>query len=291
MTDLLNRNASAGSAERVREIEALGPWFHNLHLPDGAQTAPDHPLGDFPSDMWQALSPSIPADLEGWTALDIGCNSGLYSVELARRGAHVTAIDIEPLFLRQAAWAAREFDVADRITLHEMPVYDVHRLGTSFDLVLFMGVFYHLRYPLLALDIVARAVRRTLVFQSLSMPGNDVFDLTTARRGIADRVDFLHPGWPKMAFVEHEFAGDSTNWWIPNHAAVEAMLRSAGLRILSHPGREMYLCEPDESVAWRRVTVDPEMHSAIGRADDPPRFGRAGRNVDSVASDPWPRSA
>jgi len=74
-------------------LEALGPWFHNLHLPDGTQTAPDHPLGDYPSYKWQLLAPALPADLDGWTALDIGCNAGFYSFELARRGAQVTAID------------------------------------------------------------------------------------------------------------------------------------------------------------------------------------------------------
>ncbi len=69
------------------DIAALGPWFHNLHLPDGRQTAPGHPLGDFPSFKWRELAPSLPQDLTGWSALDIGCNAGFYSFELARRGA------------------------------------------------------------------------------------------------------------------------------------------------------------------------------------------------------------
>ena len=76
----------------ARRIEALRPWFHNLHLPDGSQTAPDHPLGDFPAYKWQEIAPTLPEDLGGWRVLDIGCNAGFYSLELARRGAVVTAI-------------------------------------------------------------------------------------------------------------------------------------------------------------------------------------------------------
>src|SRR6185312_14831575 len=56
------------------DIAALAPWFHNLHLPDGRQTAPDHSLGDFPAFKWREIEPHIPQDLSGWRVLDIGCN-------------------------------------------------------------------------------------------------------------------------------------------------------------------------------------------------------------------------
>src|SRR5687768_17978800 len=133
---------SAGSSSP--EIAALGPWFHNLHLPDGVQTAPDHPLGDFPRFKWRRLAPHLPEDLTGWTALDIGCNAGFYSFELARRGAKVTGIDSEPLYLRQAEWLAGEFFRDNRPTFRRMQVHELARLGgdldEQFDLVLFMGV-------------------------------------------------------------------------------------------------------------------------------------------------------
>jgi tRNA (mo5U34)-methyltransferase len=48
-----------------------------------------------------------------------------------------------------------------------------------------------------------------------------------------------------MAFIEHSFSGDPTNWWVANHAAVEAMLRSTGMRVRAYPGDEIFLCEPD----------------------------------------------
>src|SRR5918998_3983061 len=116
-----------------RDITALGPWFHNLHLPGGDETAPDHPLGDFPAFKWREIAPHLPADLTGWTALDIGCNAGFYTFELARRGAHVTGIDVEPLFLRQAEWAAREFGLEHQVAFRRMHVYDLAHADEQFD--------------------------------------------------------------------------------------------------------------------------------------------------------------
>jgi len=84
------------------EIKALEPWFHNIHLPDGTQTAPYHELGDFPMLKWKAIAPHLPGDLSSWKAVDVGCNAGFYSVELAKRGAKVTGIDIDEHYLRQA---------------------------------------------------------------------------------------------------------------------------------------------------------------------------------------------
>src|SRR5829696_8688136 len=158
----------ARNRERQDDIARLGPWFHNLHLPDGIETAPGHPLGDFPRYKWNVLAPHLPARLDGWRALDIGCNAGYYSFELARRGARVTGIDVDPHYLDQARWAARQFGLESQVTFRRMQVYDLARMEEQFDLVLFLGVFYHLRYPLLGLDLVARRVRRQLVFQTLT---------------------------------------------------------------------------------------------------------------------------
>jgi len=290
MTDLLQHDVSAPSEARTREIAALGPWFHNLHLPDGALTAPNHALGDFPLDVWTCISDSIPRDLAGWTALDIGCNSGFYSVELARRGARVTAMDVEPLFLRQAAWAAREYGVQELVEVRQGSVYDLARQDDSYDLVLFMGVLYHLRYPMVALDAVARSVRRMMVFQSLTMPGVEQEPDTARPRGIDDREDFLHPGWPKMAFIEHELAGDPTNWWAPNDSALQALLRSSGFRITSRPGRELYVCEPvPGSGAWSSARGAAEFAAAAGRvAPDATAFDAASGREASGAGDSMP---
>ena len=250
-------------ASLADEIAALGPWFHNLHLPDGTQTVPDHFLGDFPTFKWRQIRDHLPADLSGWTALDIGCNAGFYSFELARRGAAVTGIDHDPHYLRQARWAAGQFGLGTQVRFCEMQVYDLAASPETYDLVLFRGVLYHLRYPLLGLDIVARKVRRRLIFQTLTMPGEEVCE-PPADLPIYERDALLEPGWPKMAFIEHRLANDPTNWWAPNHAAVEAMLRSAGLKVVERPGHEIYVCEPGEP-REERAWIEEEMRAATGR--------------------------
>jgi tRNA (mo5U34)-methyltransferase len=259
MTETLSKPTSP----LAEEIASLGPWFHNLHLPDGTQTAPDHFLGDFPSYKWEQVRRFLPEDLSGWTALDIGCNAGFYSIQLARRGARVTGIDYDPHYLAQARWASRQLGVEDRVEFREMQVYDLARSRETWDLVLFMGVLYHLRYPLLGLDIVARRVRRLMIVQTLTMPGLEVAD-PPADFGIDERERMLDPGWPRMAFIEHRLAGDPTNWWAPNHAGVEAMLRSAGLAVTDAPGHEIYVCKPGaprEEVGW----IEDEMLAATGQ--------------------------
>jgi tRNA (mo5U34)-methyltransferase len=236
----MSRHTPTGKQLRAT-IEALGPWFHNVHLPDGTQTAPDHRFGDFPSFKWRKLESSVPADLHGWSVLDIGCNAGYYSVELARRGATVLGIDVEPLYLRQARWVAQQCDLQDRLQFMQADVYDLIRQRRLFDLVWFAGVFYHLRYPLLALDLVRSVTGRLMMFQTMTMPGEASAD-APADLPLEQRAAMLEESWPKMAFIEHRLAGDATNWWAPSHACVESLLRSAGFKILARPEHEFYLC-------------------------------------------------
>jgi tRNA (mo5U34)-methyltransferase len=227
------------------EISALAPWFHNLHLPDGTQTAPGHFLGDYPSFKWRHLARALPEDLTGWSVLDIGCNAGFYSFELARRGARVRAMDIDERYLRQGEWAARKFGLDRRVEFCKGHVLDLLGSRHTYDLVWFTGVFYHLRYPVLALDLVRAVTGRLMMFQSLTMPGRPRG--TPENVSIDEREELLEDDWPKMAFIEHRLAGDPTNWWAPNAACVEALLRTAGFRIVARPEHEFYLCTPVEA--------------------------------------------
>lgn len=247
----------------AEEARALAPWFHNLQLPDGTRTAPGHPLGDFPASKWRRCQRLLPEDLTGRTVLDIGTNGGFYAIECARRGAQVTALDLDRRYLRQARWASEVFGVSDRIELVHAQVYDMAEWDRTFDIVLFLGVFYHLRYPLLGLDIVAHRAKDLCLFQSLTMPGPS---------GAAPKEDHtIHEtrlltdkDWPAMAFIEGKWAGDKTNWWVPNPNGVEAMLRSAGFDLLDREG---------DTLLARRSKVPPatdtwdqsEYLSATGR--------------------------
>ncbi len=251
---------SAGSSGLDGAIRALGPWFHNLHLPDGAQTAPDHPLGDFPSFKWRQIGGALPADLSGQRALDVGCNAGFYSFELARRGADVLAIDHDPHYLHQARWARERYELAGSVEFRELGVYDLAHLGETFDLVLFLGVLYHLRYPLLGLDLVAERTRGTLVLQTLTMPGGAPRGEAPLDVGIDEREQLRDPDWPAAAFVEHRLAGDPTNWWVPSAGAVEAMVRTTGFAVRHRPGHEIWICEREREAPHR-----DELERATGR--------------------------
>ena len=223
-----------------QRIDELAPWFHNVTL-QGIATAPEHFLGDYPRAHWQTFAHVLPDDLTGRTVLDVGCNAGFFAVEMKRRGAaRVVGIDADDRYLAQARLVADAH--GEEIEFRRMNVYDVAQLGERFDLVLFMGVLYHLRHPLLALDLLhAHAVGDLLLCQSLlrgALDGAPVEeDYPFAHTGVFARDDY-----PRLHFVEQRYADDQTNWWIPNGPCLAAMLRSAGFRILERPVPEVFLC-------------------------------------------------
>lgn len=229
------------SQEHVRkQIQELGPWFHNIDL-GGVQTAPAHFLGDYPGSKWRRFQHAIPHDLRGKTVLDVGCNGGFDSVEMKRRGAaYVLAIDTDPAYLAQARFAAEMCGA--EIEFRQMDVYSVPELGRKFDLVLFMGVLYHLRHPLLALDLLSEhCVKDLFVFQS-HLRGSDIIAQPEPDYPFEAPGVFEQEGFPVLYFVEHSYAGDPTNWWIPNRACAEAMLRSAGFDVLENLTVDVHIC-------------------------------------------------
>jgi len=223
-----------------RRATALGEWFHNIDL-HGVPTAPNHFLGDYPTVKWRRFAEAVPQDLTGRSVLDIGCNGGFYSLEMKRRGAaRVLGVDADEGYLAQARFAA-EVSGLD-IEFRKLSVYDVGTLGEKFDVVLFMGVLYHLRHPLLALDLIHEHVAGDcLVFQSMQR-GADTVVPVQEDYDFWDTAEFDRADWPKLHFIEHRYAHDETNWWVPNRACVEAMLRSAGFAVTAHPEPEVYIC-------------------------------------------------
>lgn len=247
--------------ELRRRIEELGPWFHNMEL-RGVWTAPDHFLGNYPEVKFAGFRDALPADLTGKSVLDIGCNGGFYSFEMKRRGAaRVVGIDTDSCYLRQARFAASVLGLD--VDFRELAVWQVARLGEKFDLVIFMGVLYHLRHPLLALDLIHEHVAKDLLlFQSLQRGSRDVVDVAEDY-DFNEPAPFDEPGYPKLHFVERRYSHDETNWWIPNRACTEAMLRSAGFAIEARPEEEVYLCRR------RAIEVPPDGPHAVYPAMTP----------------------
>lgn len=260
VSDHLSEVSPTDTSQLAQRISSLGEWFHNLDL-HGVPTAPHHFLGDFPSIKWKLIADAIPADLTGATVLDVGCNGGFYSIEMKKRGAkYVLGIDVDDRYLSQARFAAETLGVD--IDLRKCSIYHADQLPGQFDFVLFMGVFYHLRYPLFALDKLIKKVSGKLVFQTMVRGSVDVQEWDDDYPFWNTQI-FSQQNFPAMYFIEKSYSHDPTNWWIPNRAAVEAMLRSSGLKIESHPEPETWVCSPESVTRDGRYILDHELEGTL----------------------------
>ncbi len=186
-------------------------WFHSIDLGGGVVT------NGIVDTAYRLALLDLPASLEGLSVLDIGAWDGFFSFECERRGAsRVVAADHYswhgPGWGTKAAFQLAREALGSRVEDVDIDVMDLspERVGT-FDVVLFLGVLYHLRHPLLALERVASVTGNLLILET-------VVDMVGIRR-------------PAMAFYpDRELNGDPTNWWGPNVPAVRGMLTSVGFQ-------------------------------------------------------------
>ncbi|OFW57285.1 MAG: hypothetical protein A2V52_08555 [Actinobacteria bacterium RBG_19FT_COMBO_54_7] len=194
--------------ELKAEVESFD-WWHTIDLGDGIVT----PGRDNSPRKLERLR--LPDDLTGKSVLDIGAWDGFFSFEAERRGAsRVLAVD--SYAWNGSTWGSkRGFELArealgSNVEDSEMEVLDLSpsTIGT-FDVVLFLGVLYHMRYPLLTLKKISDITRELLILET-------VVDLLSIRR-------------PAMAiYPEGVLYGDISNWNGINPAGLEAMLKEVG---------------------------------------------------------------
>lgn len=199
------------SEQSLREQMDAIKWFHSIELAPGITTSGI----DVTADRVSVLR--LPGDLSGKTVLDVGAWDGFFSFEAERRNAaRIVAADM--FAWHGDNWSGKEgFDLARRARRSKVEDVDIDvmdlapdRVGT-FDLVLFLGVLYHVRHPLLALERVASVTGDQLILETH-------VDLTWTHR-------------PAMAFYPgYELRLDPTNWWGPNPEAVKAMLYAVGFK-------------------------------------------------------------
>lgn len=194
--------------ELKKELASIR-WRHRMDLGNGIIT----PGVDDPAQRLRRMH--LPEDLSGMTVLDVGACDGFFSFEAERRRAsRVVALD--KFYWGVPGWRTNAgFDLArkaldSKVEDREMDVMDISpdTVGT-YDVVLFIGVLYHMRHPLLALERVASVTRHLLVLETA--------------------IDDDWSSRPSMVFYpDSELAGDPTNWWGPNTRAVKAMLKDVG---------------------------------------------------------------
>jgi tRNA (mo5U34)-methyltransferase len=178
-------------------------------------------------------------------------------------------VDSDDRYLAQAKLASDVLGFPD-IELRKLDVYDVGALGERFDIVIFMGVLYHLRHPLLALDLIREHVAGDmLLFQSMQRGSKNVLKLDEDY-DFSESDLFFEASYPKLHFVERSYSGDWTNWWIPNRACSEAMLRASGFTIEQRIEEEVYLCRLADRPygAWNPAVVYPAKGSKTGELND-----------------------
>jgi tRNA (mo5U34)-methyltransferase len=197
--------------ELRRQVDSLR-WYHTIDLGHGIVT---RGVDNSPERLARV---HLPPDLSGRSVLDIGAWDGYFSFEAERRRAsRVVATDHYAWHgtgwgtgQGKAGFQLARTALSSRVEDVDIDVLDLNpgRVGT-FDVVLFLGVLYHLPNPLLALERVASVTSGLLILETV--------------------VDMVGLSRPAAAFYgDRELNDDPTNWWGPNHAAVVGMLRSVG---------------------------------------------------------------
>jgi tRNA (mo5U34)-methyltransferase len=149
-----------------QRINELGPWFHNFEIAQDVWTSPDSPFPgpDYPARRWEHVEPLF-RDLSGKACLDVGCSSGFFSLKAKELGAaSVLGVDSGEQIraIEQARFASEALGLP--VTFDTVSAYDLARVGGQFDVVFFLGVFYHLRHPLVALEAIRSICTGSMIF-------------------------------------------------------------------------------------------------------------------------------
>jgi tRNA (mo5U34)-methyltransferase len=224
-------------AETVRRLIAgHGRWFHVLELAPGILT-PGEDSNRLKLPILDRLG--LPADARGLRALDVGCSDGYFSFELERRGAEVVAMDVVEETASGFA-TAREI-LGSRVDYRVDNVYNLDPVRHGrFDLVLFLGVLYHLRKPLAALDALRGVVAEGGVLFLATLLIDDYVLLPDGSTTTLAELDPRLAGIPLwQAYPRDSLNGDFTNCFAPNRRALEAALEEARFRVEGFEQHEM----------------------------------------------------
>ena len=158
-------------------IKNIGPWFHNIEIFEGVFTREINPMQgpqpiNHPLSRWEGLKPHIPTDMSGLNILDVGSADGFFSVEFAKRGAHVLAVDSWKAMLDRVDFLAEtmELDIKTRMMQGEYL-----ELEGSLDIIFNLGLLYHSQHPLLLLENLSKIDCNTMYLESTITQGKGSF--------------------------------------------------------------------------------------------------------------------
>jgi tRNA (mo5U34)-methyltransferase len=210
--------------EAQRLIAAHEHWYHRIEVAPGVVTP-----GVNDSQMILAAL-ELPERLDGMRVLDIGARDGFFSFECERRGA-AEVIAIDYLNPEETGFPIARELVGSKVQLQQANVYDLSPddFGT-FDLVLFLGVLYHLRDPMLALDRIADVATGKLILETQAID-----DALLVGPGEFKRLADISPELEEIPLMQFypgtALNGDPTNVWAPNQACLRAMLEETGFAV------------------------------------------------------------
>jgi len=213
----------AGEADLRARIAAVPHWYHRIELAPGVVTP-----GVTDSSEYLGFL-GLPRDCRGLRVLDLGTRDGYYAFAFERQGAEVVAVDY--LAADETGFALCADVLGSRVEYLQANLYELspERLGT-FDVILFMGLLYHLPDPLGAIDIV-RSLARGQTYLETQILDNAVV-LPDGSFGTLASISPLLTRIPLMQFYPgRALADDPTNYWAPNLAGLAAMLEECNFSI------------------------------------------------------------
>lgn len=220
--------------EQALDLVSKHHWKHTFEIVPGIVTSGDWGVIDSAKLMDTVYR--LPKDLTGKRALDIGALDGVHSFELERRGAQVTAIDIQDPNI--SGFNIAKNIIGSNVEYVQGNVYELSTLfKEKFDIVLFFGVWYHLKNPVKAFDEIARVMTGAGILcgegEALSdyveiegeLPSTE--EITFARQMGASKL-------PISVYYSGKYKGDRWSWYVPNLACVHAWLETCGMELVSH---------------------------------------------------------
>lgn len=190
----------------LNKIEMLGPWYHRIDLGDNCITPGDRDQ----SITYNLYNELLPEDLSGKTVLDLGANACGLSIEFAKRGADVLAVEINDRYIEQANFVINHLGFSEKIKLIKEDLFQAYKLG-EFDIVAYVGLSYHVRHPQLALDMLTWNCRDVLIASTQTISGSGL--------NMVNRIE-----------RNRDKAGSALGGYEPTEQLFRSMIRTAGFR-------------------------------------------------------------